>query len=350
MPTQPSQQQTQPHQPTDADYQALLASFPSDSSAMTAEAMSILPRFSHTSGAELEAHRVPPHVVAFVEQHRDNLQRAAQDQNGFRTALTSTKNPPLDNRAQINQASAFQGMARAPQQLIPNPTQLQMSRQALAQAQPKPNTLQPTQLINSGGLLARPPTAQSMGASSMSSMGTQITSAGSNGGLQSQSGSMSGPMSASLAQGGINGAAPSSILTHSPGAVPIRRPTTEELTSAKRWVEEQKRTAFNRSSYNYFPIQLRFSNWSRFFISGFEGVAGYPQVPETETQEYNRNLERLDLVLGSIEKYIHVAFAVLRKEEVVRRMFTMVSGFDPQPEDMTDVIGRVIDGLYQIPA
>ncbi|SRR6266404_4040465 len=140
-----------------------------------------------------------------------------------------------------------------------------------------------------------------------------------------------------------------SILTQSAGPVPIRRPTTEELTSAKRWVEEQK-TAFNRSSYNYFPIQLRFSNRSRFLISGFEGVAGYPQVPETETQEYDRNLQHLDLVLGSIEKYIHVAFAVIRKEEVIRRMFTMVSGFDPQPEDMADVNGRVIDGHYQIPA
>ncbi|KAH9029867.1 hypothetical protein EDB85DRAFT_1813918, partial [Lactarius pseudohatsudake] len=72
------------HQPRDADYQALLANIPSDASAMTPEVMSILPRFSHTSGAELLGHRVPPHIVAFVEQHRDNLQRAAQDQNGFR--------------------------------------------------------------------------------------------------------------------------------------------------------------------------------------------------------------------------------------------------------------------------
>ena len=41
--------------------------------------MSILPRFSHTSGADLEAHRVPQHVIAFVEQNRKQLQRAAQD-------------------------------------------------------------------------------------------------------------------------------------------------------------------------------------------------------------------------------------------------------------------------------
>ncbi|KAF8274792.1 hypothetical protein EI94DRAFT_1561254, partial [Lactarius quietus] len=81
----------QPHQPTDADYQALLANIPQDGSAMPPNAMGILPRFSHTSGADLEAHRVPPHIVAFVEQHRDHLRRAAQDQNnyGFRGGLTS---------------------------------------------------------------------------------------------------------------------------------------------------------------------------------------------------------------------------------------------------------------------
>jgi hypothetical protein len=50
----------------------------------------------------------------------------------------------------------------------------------------------------------------------------------------------------------MNGAASSSIL--SAGTVPIRRPTTEEVTSAKRWVDEQKRAAFSRGSYNHFLI------------------------------------------------------------------------------------------------
>ncbi|KAI9434182.1 hypothetical protein H4582DRAFT_1981117 [Lactarius indigo] len=90
--TQPSQQQAQTHQPTDADYQALLASIPSDSSVMTAEAMGLLPLFSHASRADLEAHRVPSPIVAFVEKHRDHLQRAAQDQNG---PLRTTESPPL---------------------------------------------------------------------------------------------------------------------------------------------------------------------------------------------------------------------------------------------------------------
>jgi hypothetical protein len=67
---------------------------------MTSDTMSILPRFSHTSGADLEAHRVPQHVIAFVEQNRLNLQRALQDQNGFRAGLTST-NPDHQQLQQL---------------------------------------------------------------------------------------------------------------------------------------------------------------------------------------------------------------------------------------------------------
>jgi hypothetical protein len=104
----------------------------------------------------------------------------------------------------------------------------------------------------------------------------------------------------------------------------MRRPTTEEVTSAKRWVEVQKRTVFNRSSYNHFLIQFHFTHLSH-SLSGFEGVAGYPPVLDSEIQEYIRNLERLDMVLGKIESYIHVAFAALREEDIVRRVFTLVS-------------------------
>ena len=81
---QPLQPQAQPHQPTEADYQALLASITSETSVINTETMSILPQFSHTSGAELEAHHVPQHIITFVEQNREHLQRAAQDQNGLR--------------------------------------------------------------------------------------------------------------------------------------------------------------------------------------------------------------------------------------------------------------------------
>ncbi|KAI9454583.1 hypothetical protein BJY52DRAFT_1188866 [Lactarius psammicola] len=96
----------------------------------------------------------------------------------------------------------------------------------------------------------------------------------------------------------------------------IRRPTAEEVASAKRWVKEQKRSTFNRSSYS------------------FEAVSGSP-VPDSEIHEYIRNLKRLDMVLGNVERYIHTAFATLKNED---------------PEDVTDIIGRVIDGLHQIPA
>ena len=52
-------------------------------------------------------------------------------------------------------------------------------------------------------------------------------------------------------------------------------------------------------------------------------------MAESEIQEYTRNLESLDMVLSNIEKYIHIAFAALGKEYVVRRMFAMVSSFVP---------------------
>ncbi len=48
---------------------------------MNNEAMSILPRFSRASIAELEAHHVPQNVITFVEQNREHLQRAVQTIN-----------------------------------------------------------------------------------------------------------------------------------------------------------------------------------------------------------------------------------------------------------------------------
>ncbi|KAF8274769.1 hypothetical protein EI94DRAFT_1695884 [Lactarius quietus] len=191
-----------PRQPTDADYQALLASILSESSAIPLKAISILLRFSCTSGADLEAHHVPSHIVAFMEQHRGHLQRAAQGNDG----------------------------------------------------------------------------------------------------------------------------APRSIVTQSARTMPIRRPTADELTSAKRWVEEQKRTAFNHN---------------------FDDVIG-PQVPESEIQEYTRNLEHLDTVLGSIERYMHIAFAALRKEDVVRRMFAMMASTKFQLEECKKPNPRYVLELHTI--
>ena len=52
-------------------------------------------------------------------------------------------------------------------------------------------------------------------------------------------------------------------------------------------------------------------------------------MAESEIQEYTRNLESLDMVLSNIERYIHIAFAALRNDGVVRRIFAMVSSFVP---------------------
>ena len=233
LPAQPPQPQAQPHQPTEADYQALLGSITSESSVMNSEAMSILPRFSHTSGADLEAHHVPPHVIAFVEQNREHLQRAAQDQNGFRAGLTS-KNAPLDNRAQVNHGSALLPMAR-PTQFMPGQQQMQpLQRQGPVQGPGKPSPLQPGQLFNNVGSLVPPSTAQSIGASSIPPIGTPITGSNSSGGVQNQGGSMSVSMNPTS----MNGVSSGSQST-------IRRPSNEELINAKRWVDEKKRMAFS---------------------------------------------------------------------------------------------------------
>ncbi|KAI0246287.1 hypothetical protein BJV78DRAFT_1256099 [Lactifluus subvellereus] len=103
-------------------------------------------------------------------------------------------------------------------------------------------------------------------------------------------------------------------LTQSASPVPIRRPTPEELMLSKRWVEEHKRTAFAR----------------------FDRVAGHsePPVPESGILEYRRNLEYLIDLLTKIEQYVHVAHATLKKEDVVRRMFTMMSVTNFQLDEM----------------
>ena len=232
----------------EADYQALLVSIPSESPGITPEAMSILPRFSHTSGADLEAHRVPQHVIAFVEQNREQLQRAAQDQSGFRAGITSTKNAPLDHRAQINDVSGLQTIARPPQVILGH-QQLQVQRQVQIQGQGKPNPLQPGQLYNPPvGPPMRPPTAQSTNASNIS-MGAQMAT--SSGVAQNQAGVMSVPMNPA----GVNSIGSGSVLPPSAGSMQIRKTTQEDLMAAKRWVDEQKRVAFNRgesSSLQYY--------------------------------------------------------------------------------------------------
>lgn len=102
--------------------------------------------------------------------------------------------------------------------------------------------------------------------------------------------------------------------------------TAEEVSSAKRWVEGQKRLAFHRS---------------------FDGVQG-SSVPESEIQEYTRKLEHLDMLLSNIEEYIHIAFAALGKEDVVRRMFTMMASTKFQLEENKKLNPRYVLELHTI--
>ena len=228
------QPQAQSNQPTEADYQALLASISSESPAITPEAMSILPRFSHASGASLEAHRVPQHVIGFVEQNREQLQRARQDQNWFRAG-----NAPLDRQAQANEVSGLlQMMARPPQG--------------------KSNPLQPSQLFNP---TMPPPTAQLANAPNLS-MAARIMMAASSRAAQNQGGFMSVPMNPA----GVNSIASGSVLPQSAGSMQIRTLTQEEVMNAKRWVDEQKKVALSRGqsgSLLYFTCLTQFPSTPR---------------------------------------------------------------------------------------
>jgi hypothetical protein len=226
--------------------------------------------------------RLPP-TTPFERRHRKKRSQAqppgaailTRTPPPIPTVTTPTSLPfisdlPLDNHSQINQASASQGMARVPAQLILDHTLL---RKAPVRAQGGPSTLQPTRLINNGvGPLSRQlSTAQSMRASSMPLLRTQVTGPGSNGGSQSRSGSMSAPTSASLTQGGVNSVASSSILTQFVRALPRRRPTTEEVVSAKKWVEDRKRIAFNRTYSITFTLLIC-------LIPLLQGLRGLPAI------------------------------------------------------------------------
>ncbi|KAH9958561.1 hypothetical protein BC827DRAFT_1269411 [Russula dissimulans] len=101
-------------------------------------------------------------------------------------------------------------------------------------------------------------------------------------------------------------------LAPSARVVQVRRPTTEEFFAPKRWVDEQKRKAF----------------------SCYCDLAGYPTIPECDVQDFHRNLVHLDQILANIEKYIHFSFAALKKEVVVRRMFSMMASSKFQLDEL----------------
>ena len=80
VPDQPPQPTAQPlaYQRTEADYQALLTSATGMTQSSIATFQSILPRFYDASSAELEAHRLPSQVIAFIEQNREHLKWLAR--------------------------------------------------------------------------------------------------------------------------------------------------------------------------------------------------------------------------------------------------------------------------------
>jgi len=82
---------------------------------MTSEAMRLLPRFSRTVGADLEAKGVPRHVIAFVEQNREHLQRMEQGQNG-----PFPENAQLGNITHLNQTSGIQAVDQPSSQTTQN--------------------------------------------------------------------------------------------------------------------------------------------------------------------------------------------------------------------------------------
>lgn len=81
-PAQPQDRHYQPLacQPTEADYQALLTTIVASesSSVMSEEEKNVLLRFYDVSTAELEAHRIPQHVIAYIERNREYLKWLAQ--------------------------------------------------------------------------------------------------------------------------------------------------------------------------------------------------------------------------------------------------------------------------------
>ena len=97
------------YQPTEADYQALLATIAASesSSVMTfEEAKNVLLRFCDVSAAELEAHRVPQHVIAYVENNREYLKWLAQDPRVC-TSLTPIRSPQFVHQNLFNGVQAI---------------------------------------------------------------------------------------------------------------------------------------------------------------------------------------------------------------------------------------------------
>jgi hypothetical protein len=129
-PSQPPQSPAQPpllaHKPTEADYQVLLANTMSDSSIMTFEAMSILPRFWDTCRAELEVQGVPQRLIGFIELNREQLKLLARGPQ----LRTPTESPSIVGQNQIPQVSGLHTSVHSPPQSLQYYRQRELQRRA----------------------------------------------------------------------------------------------------------------------------------------------------------------------------------------------------------------------------
>ncbi|KAH9972706.1 hypothetical protein BGW80DRAFT_339810 [Lactifluus volemus] len=206
----------------------------------------------------------------------------------------------VEGRRDFLQREAQAGLASRP---APQLMAIHQLRQLQRQSQVSNNGI--------GQQLVRLSTAQSIDASGVPSTSTSTSLNGE--ALGQGRGVLSNPIGS-----GMNRRA-------SAGLVPIWQPTREEIAFAQRWIEEQKAAAFSQ----------------------LDGVSGY-SVPESDIPEYRQSLDRLDMVLAHIERYIHIAHATLKRDDIVRRLYTMVASTRVQLEEMDKPNPRYILELHTI--
>ena len=179
--------------------------------------MSILARFSHTSGVDLKAHHVPRHIISFVKQNREHLRRAAEDRYG--SVLVS--HPPRTRHSIIAFRSTMRPLFKQ---------WLDHNSLFLATCSCKPRNHRVS--FHSVGPLVPSSMARSITESSIPSMGAQIIGSNPNGRVSNQGGAMSVSVNPPAMKGVTFGSFP----TQFAGAMQIWCPNQEEIIPAKRWV------------------------------------------------------------------------------------------------------------------
>jgi len=275
----------------DGAYQALLVAGTSDPlSEFRCVAFCAL---SHTYGAGLEANRSHSMSSHSCDRIGSRLQRAAQDQNGLRIALTS-KNQSHEQPLLDQQAPASSRTKLAPS-LVLSPDRLnKIKRQSRPRAR-KPNTCQIpnylTSVVSPGHRLHN----QWLGRP-LRSIGAQISGPSSSGGRGP------GAMFCTNDPSTVNGV----------GAVQVRRPNDRRSSWCEAVRSKIRREKALRSGKSRLLYLLYNKSLSSQTLMGWD-----IHNSENDIQEYHDNLERLDQGLANIEKYI--PRCVCRVEERRRR-------------------------------